>query len=102
LLAHLPVLQAGVLAGERKGNDIAPAAALALSVACRREAFPCVALPLPEAIRYLRRENIHFPDAPDGSLLVEYDRLPLGFVKKIDRRTNNLFPMPWRIRMSGQ
>ncbi|MDR2362695.1 MAG: rRNA cytosine-C5-methyltransferase [Prevotellaceae bacterium] len=101
LLAHLPVLQAGVPAGERKGTDTAPTAALALSVACRREAFPYVTLLLPEAIRYLRRENIHFPGAPDGYLLVTYDNLPLGFAKKIGRRTNNLFPMQWRIRMAG-
>ncbi|MDR0729230.1 MAG: rRNA cytosine-C5-methyltransferase [Prevotellaceae bacterium] len=101
LLAHLPVLQAGVPAGERKGNDTTPTTALALSIACRREAFPCVTLSLPEAIRYLRRENIHFPDAPNGYLLVTYDNLPLGFAKKIGHRTNNLFPMQWRIRMDG-
>jgi 16S rRNA C967 or C1407 C5-methylase (RsmB/RsmF family)/NOL1/NOP2/fmu family ribosome biogenesis protein len=99
LSACLPVLRAGVPVGERKGDDCAPAAALALSTACRRDAFPVVELPLQKAIDYLRRENVHFPAAPNGYLLVAYDNLPLGFAKKIGRRTNNLFPMPWRIRI---
>ena len=99
LSKQLNVLQAGVAIGERKGKDLVPSAALALSEAFRRDYFFEVEVDLPTALKYLRRENVHFPDAPDGFLLICYENLPLGFAKKIGKRTNNLFPLSWRIRM---
>jgi len=101
LQASLPVRQAGVPVGEQKGNDLIPAAALALSTTLRKDAFPCVDVDLPVALRYLRRENVHFADAPNGLLLVCYNGLPLGFAKKIGARTNNNYPPAWRIRMNA-
>jgi 16S rRNA C967 or C1407 C5-methylase (RsmB/RsmF family)/NOL1/NOP2/fmu family ribosome biogenesis protein len=92
------IRQAGVPVGEQKGNDTAPSAALALSTACRTTAFAQVDVDRPEALTYLRRESVHFSGAPNGFLLVCYRGLPLGWAKKIGARTNNLFPLPWRIK----
>ena len=93
------VLAAGVAVGEVKGKDAVPSAALALSTALHREAFPTVDLSLEEALRYLRREALVLaPDVPRGFVLVAYRGFPLGFVKQLGARANNLFPDEWRIR----
>ena len=36
--------------------------------------------------------------APRGYVLVKYAGVPLGFVKNIGNRANNLYPQEWRIR----
>ncbi|MEG1463868.1 MAG: hypothetical protein RSC11_03050, partial [Mucinivorans sp.] len=33
----------------------------------------------------------------DGLNLVTYNSLPLGFVKRIGARVNNMYPIGWRI-----
>ncbi|MDR3236845.1 MAG: rRNA cytosine-C5-methyltransferase [Prevotellaceae bacterium] len=99
LMQHLRVSQAGVAVGEIKGGDLAPAAALALSAALHRDAFPRQEVDLPTALRYLHRDAISLPDAPKGFCVVCYRSLPLGFVKNIGVRSNNLYPSAWRIRM---
>ena len=93
------VLTAGVPLGEVKGRDAVPSAALALSSALRPEVFATVDLPRPEALRYLRREALSLPaDVPRGYVLAAYGGLPLGFMKQLGPRANNLFPDEWRIR----
>ena len=93
------VLTAGVPLGEVKGRDAVPSAVLALSSALRPEAFATVDLPRPEALRYLRREALSLPaDVPRGYVLAAYGGLPLGFMKQLGPRANNLFPDEWRIR----
>ena len=93
------VLTAGVPLGEVKSRDAVPSAALALSSALRPEAFVTVDLPRPEALRYLRREALSLSsDVPRGYVLAAYGGLPLGFMKQLGPRANNLFPDEWRIR----
>ena len=36
---------------------------------------------------------------PRGYVLAEYSGRPLGFVKNVGRRANNLYPDPWRLRL---
>ena len=56
-------------------------------------------LPYSEAIRYLRGEAIVLPaDIPHGFVTVTYKGIPLGPVKNIGSRANNLYPKPWRIK----
>lgn len=76
-----------------------PAAALALSVDFDRTKHATVELSRDEALAYLRREVLHLPaDTPRGYVAVSYDGRPLGFVKNIGTRANNLYPAEWRIR----
>ena len=37
-------------------------------------------------------------DVPRGYVLLTYRQVPLGFVKNIGNRANNLYPQEWRIR----
>ena len=100
LRSGLRLLQAGVPLAEVKGRDLLPVHALAMSTAMRSDAFPRVELDRPQALSYLRREAIALPgDAPRGFMLVQWQGLPLGFVKNIGARANNLYPQEWRIRM---
>ena len=98
LRSHLRIVQCGLPVAELKGRDWMPTAALALSLWCDRSAFTIVELSYDEAISYLRREALVLGDAAMGYLLVAYRGLPLGFVKQVGQRANNLYPQEWRIR----
>ncbi|MBQ9310752.1 MAG: hypothetical protein IJ222_07835 [Bacteroidales bacterium] len=60
---------------------------------------PRVELDLQDALRYLHRDVLRLPDAPLGMLVVCYRSHPLGFVKNIGSRCNNLYPKSRRILM---
>ena len=53
-----------------------------------------------DALKFLAKEPLLFPGAPMGYLLLVYGGLPLGFVKNLGNRSNNLLPMARRIRMN--
>lgn len=102
LRTSLRVVQAGITLGEAKGRDLIPAHALAMSTALRHDAFPRVEVDLAQAIAYLRREAITLSDGtPRGFVLLTWQGLPLGFVKNLGTRANNLYPSEWRIRMQN-
>ena len=93
------VLSAGVPLGESKGKDFVPSQALALCTALPENLFPRVELTWEEAIRYLKKEALLLPAGVEkGFLLVTYKNIPLGFVKQVGNRANNLYPQEWRIR----
>ena len=95
----IQVLSAGIPVAEIYGRKVQPHAALALSLAFDRGAFPEVALEQEMAIRYLAREAVTLPeDTPRGIVWVSYGGLPLGFMKHLGNRSNNLYPQAWRIR----
>ena len=83
-----------------KGRDLIPQTDLALSQAFRQDAFQQVELAKDQALQYLRCEVLQLPDAPKGFLTVTCEGLPLGFVKNLGNRANNLFPQAWRLRMN--
>lgn len=96
---RLRILSAGVVVGESKGKDLIPSQALALSLELNPSTFPDAELTWEEAIRYLRKEAITLPEGlPKGYLLMRYQGVPLGFVKHLGNRSNNLYPQEWRIR----
>ncbi|MDR0694469.1 MAG: rRNA cytosine-C5-methyltransferase [Prevotellaceae bacterium] len=99
LSQQLHVLQAGVAVGEQKGATIIPAAALALSTALQPRAFPKVEVDIPTVLHFLRRDTIKLDFAGKDFVLLTCNRLPLGFVRHLGHRTNNLYPAAWRIRM---
>ncbi len=53
----------------------------------------------PNAIAYLRGEAIKI-DAPRGIIVLTHKGYPLGAVKNLGNRANNLYPQPWQIRTS--
>ena len=99
LQQNLRVIQAGVALAEVKGKDLIPSHALAMSTVLSCGAFPREEVSYEQAIAYLRKEAIVLPDtAPRGYVLLMYKNVPLGFVKNIGNRANNLYPQEWRIR----
>ncbi len=96
---NLRTLRSGVAVALVKGRDRIPQPDLALSLALSPEAFPEVELSRGQALQYLRLQPLALPDAPEGFLKVCSEGLPLGFVKNLGRRANNLFPRAWRLRM---
>ena len=96
----LHVVSAGCAVGTLKGQILVPDADLALSLMFRRDAFPYVDLEMQDALSYLHRDAIILQDAPKGYVTVGYRGLPLGFVKNLGNRSNNLHPQSRRIRMN--
>lgn len=93
------IIAPGVEIATVKGRDIIPATPLALSTALNVDAFPKVEISREEALTYLRRESVVMPgETPKGYNLLIYNGYPLGFIKNIGNRTNNMYPVNWRIR----
>ncbi len=96
----LHVIAAGCAAGTLKGQTLVPNADLALSTAFNREVFPSVEVDRNTALAFLHRDAIVLPEAPRGYLTILYEGVPLGFVKNLGNRCNNLHPQSRRIRMN--
>ncbi len=96
----LHVIAAGCAVGTMKGQTLVPDADLALSTAFNRGAFPCAEVDRQTALAFLHRDAIMLPDAPKGYIAIIYDGVPLGFVKNLGNRCNNLHPQSRRIRMN--
>lgn len=99
LRQQLKVVHSGITIGEVKGKDLLPHQSLAMSNELNAEQFSTYELSYEQAISYLRKEAITLDEsAPRGYVLLEYKNIPLGFVKNIGNRANNLYPQEWRIR----
>ncbi len=95
----LKVIHAGITLGTIKGKDIIPDQSLALSIDLNRQAFPSVDIDAGQALAFLRKESITLPtDTPKGFVLLIHRNTPLGLVKNIGNRANNLYPQEWRIK----
>ena len=96
---QLKVLHGGIVVGEIKGKDIIPAHSLVMNSEFDRSAFLAYEVTYEQAISYLRKEAITLnSDISKGYVLLTYKHVPIGFVKNIGNRANNLYPNEWRIR----
>ena len=86
--------------GSAKGaKEGVPDADMALRLDFDRGMFPLAEVSREDALKFLHRDTIILKDAPKGYLTITYEGLPLGFVKNLGNRCNNLLPMGRRIRM---
>ena len=99
-ISDLRPLRQGVKKGVQKGKDFVPDGDYALSLDFCREDYPLVELDLKTALSFLHRDSFTLRDAPTGYLAVCYQGHPLGFVKNLGNRCNNLLPAGRRIRMN--
>ena len=82
-------------------RDVIPDTSLALSTSLNTAAFPSAELSYTDALNYLRKEAITInSNVPTGLVIVTYRNQPLGFVKNIGNRANNLYPQEWKIKTS--
>lgn len=65
-----------------------------------RNSYPCVDVDKQTALHFLHRDALVIPGAPLGYLVLTYRGVPLGFVKNIGKRCNNLLPKGRRILMN--
>jgi 16S rRNA C967 or C1407 C5-methylase (RsmB/RsmF family) len=92
------VMTYGFETTELKGRDEIPTHALALSTECPRGKFPEVDVDRLTALQFLHRDAITLPpDTPRGMVLLTYQSHPLGWVKNLGNRANNLLPKHLRI-----
>ncbi|MBQ1751890.1 MAG: rRNA cytosine-C5-methyltransferase [Paludibacteraceae bacterium] len=91
-------LKCGVPLCSFKGKDEIPAHALAVSKALDVSKTAVCNVDKPTALSYLRREAINIDSTERGYVLITYNNLPLGWVKNLGNRCNNLYPDYWRIR----
>ena len=99
LQQYVKVVHAGITLGEMKGKDLIPHHSLAMSTALADGAFPKAEVTYEQAIAYLRKESLVLDAGiPRGYVLLTYQNIPLGFMKNIGNRANNLYPQEWRIR----
>ncbi len=92
-------LRSGICKGTSKGRDFIPDPDYALSLAFREEEYPSVEVNLQTALKYLHRDSLTLPEAAPGYNVLRYQGHPLGFVKNVGARCNNLLPKGRRILM---
>lgn len=86
-------------AGTELGDERRPAQSLAMSVWRQNGAFAEVELDTAQALEYLRREAVAIDSSLQGTVLVVWQGVGLGFGKATRGRLNNHYPQEWRIRM---
>jgi len=99
LQKKLKIMHAGIPLAEQKGKDFIPETALALSKNIDLEKVNAFEIDLQTALRFLQKESIEILQAPKGYVLLTYKNTPVGWVKNLGNRANNLYPAEWRIRM---
>ena len=97
LAQSLTVIYSGVVMGQIFKGRLKPDWALSQYVGLNREAVVCTEVDEPTALDYLRKRDIAAGQFAEGLNLVMHNGLPLGFVKRIGARCNNLYPNSLRI-----
>ena len=97
LSENLSVVYSGVAMGRIFKQKLKPEHPLALYVGLNRDAVPVVDVSLEDALDYLRRNDIAATQFEDGINVVGYKGVPIGFVKRIGARCNNMYPKDLRI-----
>lgn len=93
----LSIIYSGVLMGQFFKNKLKPEHSLALFHDINRKMTPTAALDLDNALKYLRKQDIAVDLLCEGINLVTFEDLPIGWIKRIGARSNNLYPKESRI-----
>ena len=94
----LKIICNGIPRTTLKGKETVPTSESVLSTDYQKS-LPEVEVDKDLALSYLRHEAIRLePDTPRGIVLIKYNGFPLGLVKNIGNRANNLYPQAWRIK----
>ena len=98
VISKMHILKAGVMIGEIQRKGITPSEELALSTDLvnwqNRIEFT-----QEQALKYLHGDTFAL-EAKPGLHLVTFEKQPLGWIKHLGNRFNNLYPKDWRIRMN--
>lgn len=97
LSERLAVIYSGVAMGQMFKGVLRPDGALALFAGVSRGAVPCREVSPEEALRFLRKQDMDAAAFEQGINMVTRGGLPLGFVKRVGMRVNNMYPNSLRI-----
>lgn len=97
LAESLTVIYSGVAMGQIFKGRLKPDWALSQYCGLNRSAVACTELDETEALDYLRKRDVAAARFVEGINLVMCGGLPLGFVKRIGARVNNMYPNSLRI-----
>lgn len=100
LRKELKTIHFGITLAEIKGKDFIPHISLALSKQINLENVNTVEIDEKTAIQYLSKETIQLPETKNGFVLLKNKNVPIGWVKNLGNRCNNLYPKEWKIRMN--
>jgi len=100
LSERLRIISFGLPVAQFKKNDLLPEHTFALSVDRNPDIFESIELDLRDALLFQRKDEIKIASTVKSWMLVQYQGVPLGFVKNLGNRANNYFPKEWRIRMA--
>lgn len=96
--AGIRILSAGTEKTQKKNDMEVPSSRQVLAYDYDRDSFPTVELTREEAVAYLRRNALSLPtETPTGYVCVCFQGHPLGLVKNLGSRANNLYPSEWRV-----
>ncbi|MCC8035865.1 MAG: rRNA cytosine-C5-methylase [Rikenellaceae bacterium] len=91
------IIYSGIDMGRIIKGDLKPSHALALFHDVNTGEIPGSEVPLETALDYLRKSDIPAEGFREGYNLVTFSGYPLGWVKRIGGRINNLYPKELRI-----
>ncbi len=97
LSSRLAVIYSGVAVGQIFKGKLKPDGALAFFAGLNRDAVATAELSLDEALQFLRKQDMSAEPFAEGINMVLYKGLPLGFVKRVGGRVNNMYPASLRI-----
>lgn len=96
--AGIRVIGEGIEKVVMKGNMEIPSSRQVLAHDYDKASFPNVELDRNQALAYLRRNSLALPpETPTGYVAVSYEGYPLGLMKNLGNRANNLYPSDWRV-----
>lgn len=99
LKANTRVIAEGIPRNRMKGKEEIPASESVLAVDFIRGTLPEVEVDETTALSYLRHEALRLESNINrGFVVITYKGFPLGLVKNIGTRANNLYPQQWRIK----
>lgn len=93
----LSVIYSGVAMGQIFKGKLKPDAALALYADVNHQAVECREVDLATALQFLSKQDLPAEIFAEGVNMVIYDGHPLGFVKRVGARVNNMYPNSLRI-----
>ena len=93
----LAVIYSGVAMGQIFKGKLKPDGALAFYVGLRREQVECRELNQELALQFLRKQDLSSGEFAEGVNMVLCEGLPLGFVKRVGGRVNNMYSNSLRI-----
>lgn len=96
LQSALYLKKAGVRAGTIKQVELIPHHELAVSTILSTT-IACTPVDLTNALEYLRRRDVIINANQKGWMVLNYNGLPLGWIKNLGSRVNNYYPKEWRI-----